>query len=85
MINITGSRASKDPKIYDKTWHILMGAVMLNLVEAKPWARVTDYSMDEYSDKISPQPKTVDEAVEEIISLLSLQNQVNLANQKKET
>ena len=57
---------------------------MLNLVEAKPGARVTDYSMGEYSDKISPQPKTVDEAVNQIISLMPLEDRVSMANLKKE-
>ena len=84
VLNVSGSHASKDPKIYDKTWHALMGAIMLNMVDAKPGDRVTDYSMGEYAEKISPQPKTVDEAVNQIISLMPLEDRDSLANLNKE-
>jgi len=60
VLNVAGARASKDPKIYDATFKVLKAAFHLALVETN------------LNKPARPEPKTVDEAVERLISELPL-------------
>jgi len=63
ILNVTGSRASNDPKIYQDSKYITEGVILLSLVNARSGSMITDYSKEEYLDKLPVPPKTVDEAV----------------------
>jgi len=80
ILNVTGSRASKDPKIYENTKYIIEGVILLGLVNARSGSMITDYSNEEYLDKLPVPPKTVDEAVNLLIEDLDLRDKVKIAN-----
>jgi len=73
VLNVAGSRASKDPEIYKEVFHILEGAVLLKLVKANAGEHLNDYQVDD-----------IDKIIEEIISELPLGEKVSMANMNKE-
>jgi len=79
ILNVVGSRASKDPKIYQDTKYIIEGVILLGLVYAQSSSMITDYSKEEYLEKLPVPPKTVDEAVNRLIEDLDLQDKVKIA------
>ena len=76
ILNVAGSRASKDPKIYEDTRYIIEGAILLGLVKAQSGSLVTDHGMDEYLKKLPVPPMSVDEAVDQVIEDLDLRDKV---------
>ena len=80
ILNVTGSRASKDPKIYQDTKYVIEGVILLGLVKAKAGSLLTDYETEDYLEKLPVPPKTVDEAVNRLIEDLDLQDRVKIAN-----
>lgn len=80
VLNVTGSRASEDPDIYRNTMYILEDSILLSLVKAKPGEHLADYDRKELLDKLPIPPKTVDEAVDQVISDLDLKDKIKIAN-----
>jgi hypothetical protein len=72
VLNVAGSMASKDPKIYEKTYHVL------NYVYWKCQVKsgATKIRLD--------QPKSVDEAVDKIITEMPLSDKVAVAEGSEE-
>jgi hypothetical protein len=68
VLNVAGSRASKDPKIYEKTFHVIDYAYWLCQIKS-----------DATNIKLT-QPKTVDETVDQIVAELPLNERVAVAN-----
>jgi len=73
VLNVAGSRASKDVEIYKDTFYIVEGAVLLGLVKANAGSNLNDYKMDD-----------IDQIVDDIISELPLGEKVSMANMNKE-
>ena len=67
MLNVAGSRASKDRKIYEKTYRIINQVYWSCQVKSG----ATNIRLD--------QPKTVDEAVDQIIAEMPLHDKVAVA------
>jgi len=63
---------------------IVEGALMLDVMDAPTGSNITDYSKDEYLQKFPVLPKTVDEAVEQILADMTLEEKVRLSNFDKE-
>jgi len=80
ILNVAGPRASKDPKIYGDTTYIIEGVILLGLVKAKTGSFLTDHDIDEYLEKLPVPPKSVDEAVDQLIEDLDLSDKVKIAN-----
>ena len=80
ILNVAGSRASKDSEIYEDTRYIIEGVILLGLVKAQAGSLLTDHDMDEYLEKLPVPPKTVDEAVDRLIEDLDLSDKVTIAN-----
>ena len=80
VLNVTGSRASEDPDIYRNTMYILEDSIFLSLVKAKPGEHLADYDRKELLDKLPIPPKTVDEAVDQVISDLDLKDKIKIVN-----
>ena len=80
VLNVAGSRASKDPEISKDTRYIVEGLLLLSVVKAQVGAHITDYNNDEYLSKLPVSPKTVDEAVDRMISDLDLRAKILIAN-----
>ena len=60
------------------------GALLLDVMDAPQGSRVMDYSKEMYLRKLPVHPKTVDEAVDQIISDMTLEERVRMANFDKE-
>jgi hypothetical protein len=80
ILNVTGSRTSKDPTIYQDTKYIIEGVILLGLVHAQSGSMITDYSKEEYLGKLPVPPKTVDEAANRLIEDLDLKDKIKIAN-----
>ncbi|MDO9567246.1 MAG: putative molybdenum carrier protein [Candidatus Desulfaltia sp.] len=80
ILNVAGSRASKDPQIYEDTQYIIQGLILLQLVNAQAGVNITDFDMNEYLEKLPAPPRTVDEAVDRLIEDLGLRDKVSIAN-----
>jgi hypothetical protein len=63
---------------------IVEGALLLAVMDAPLGSKITDYYKDMYLEKLPVLPKTVDEAVEQIISDMTLEERVRMANFDKE-
>jgi len=74
ILNVAGARASKDPEIYNATYKALQATLHLALVKT---------SMDK-ADRVWPKPKTVDEAVDLIISELTLKDKARISRMRQE-
>jgi hypothetical protein len=80
VLNVTGPRLSKDTKIYDATIYILEDVYSIILTEHQ-----MDVSLmfnHRWKDEEHPNdmPKTVDEAVQDIIGDMNLRNKAALAS-----
>ena len=73
VLNVAGSRASKDPLIYNITVKALRTVFHLSEI---------DFSMSNHP-RLDGQPKTVDEAVEHLISQLPLKDRGKIAKMDK--
>ncbi len=80
ILNVAGSRASKDSNIYQDVKYIIEGVILLELAKAQSDENLTDNNKDEYLNKLPAPPKTVDEAVDRLISDLDLKSRVKIAN-----
>jgi len=79
-LNVAGSRASKDSKIYQATTDILETSLYLDLVESSlpnP-SEFADLSRAVLSD--ADRPRTVDAAVDKLLAKLSLREKTMIAN-----
>ena len=63
---------------------IVEGALLLDKMDAPQGSKVTDYYKDMYLQKVPVLPKTVDEAVDYIITDMSLEERVRMASFYKE-
>lgn len=71
ILNVAGPRASKDPLIYGDVKKIIEGLFQI-------W--VAKISLDYMTLKTTPLPETVEQAVDEILETLSLEERVRIAN-----
>ena len=71
VLNVAGPRASKDPKIYQKTKDIIESVYQLNMIHE---------NMPSIGQKPYIFPKTVDESMERLIDEMSLKDKVTMAN-----
>jgi len=79
-LNCAGSRASKDPKIYNAVFSIL--DAVLSIYSAPHFCDYQQiFDLREYTGKI---PETVSEAAETLIDMLSIRERVILARVEKE-
>ena len=85
-LNVAGPRASKDPYVYDQVVALLEHVVFLiRLKQENPVLFGTSASPDaEASPTTTVLPKTVDEAVESVLSELTLEESAILANTNEE-
>ena len=86
IMNVTGSQASEDPQIYKATMDILESAYYLSQIESKSITADSAYKAsfwDESPDS-AVRPKTVDEAVEQLIAQMPLKDKATMANLTKE-
>jgi hypothetical protein len=63
---------------------IVEGALLLDIMDAPHGSKIQDIPYNEYLQKLQAVPKTVDEAVDQIMSDMSLDERVRLANYDKE-
>jgi len=75
ILNVAGSRASKNPEIYEATKEVLKNTLTLGIIEKE----IPDpEEMSQY------QPQTVDEAVKFLIAGLPLKDKTAIANLEEE-
>ena len=80
IMNVTGSRVSEDSDIYKDTIYIIEGTILLGLVKAEAGKYLTDYDRKDLLNKLPITPKTVDEAVDRLLSDLDLKDKIKIAN-----
>ena len=71
ILNIAGSKSSKDPKIYRVVKTIIKTAIRLNLAGI--------HNVAGFEEEIKSPPQTVDEAVDRLINELSLKDKTMIA------
>lgn len=79
-LNVAGSRGSGDPEIYRDVKYIIEGVILLGLANADPDKHLADFDKDKYLGILPDPPKTVDEAVDRVISDLDLKDRVSIAS-----
>ncbi len=77
VLNVAGPRASKDPKIYQATIDIIESSVYIGLIGSSP-----ENSND--SPEMVKIPRTIHEAVQQLISGLPLKDKAVIANMPEE-
>jgi hypothetical protein len=84
VLYVIGPTASDHPDSWKHTRHIVEGALSLDLMEAPANSNITGFTKEEYLNKFPAPPKTVDEAVDQIIKEMPLKDRVYMASIKKE-
>ena len=86
ILNITGPRASEDPKIYKATMDILESAYYLSQVENRAFTLDSFYQTPPKDRSSSPQihTKTVNDAVELLNAEMPLKDRTTMANLTKD-
>ena len=79
-LNVAGPRASKDPEIYRDTKYIIEAAILLSVMSDDPRARIRDYSKEELLEKLPVLPRTVADAAEQLIEMMSVVDRNTIAN-----
>jgi hypothetical protein len=81
VLNVAGPRVSKDAGIYNATMDILESAYYLSLSKGhKSDSLQTLFSREERAKEPSYKPRTVNEAVDDLIFKLSLKDKATIAN-----
>jgi hypothetical protein len=86
VLNVTGPRASEDPEISKAAMNILESVYYLGEMDQKPAAFDTLHAVDltGRQPELSSYPKTVDEAVDRLISEMHLKDRTTMANMSAE-
>ena len=77
VLNVAGPRASKDPRIYSDVLRILEQTIQILIDEDKKSG--VDFGLDTKRKPLKA-PKTVEQAVERLISEISLKDKTTIAN-----
>ena len=80
VLNVAGSRASKDPAIYTETYHSIRGLKILDAMEVEPGTRVTELKMADVALRLSIWPRTMEEALVRLDRHLPQQDRLALVN-----
>ncbi len=84
ILNVAGSRASRDPSLYDDVTEILESALTLILGEEKPALVSEAVFPGKTPDRQEGSlPKTMEEAANQLLSLLSFRDKTTLANMEE--
>jgi hypothetical protein len=83
VLYVIGPKSCVHHNAWKHTAHIVESAVLLDLMEAPADSHITHFTQEEYLDKLPVPPKTVDEAVDQIITDMPLKDRVQVANLKK--
>jgi hypothetical protein len=85
ILNVAGPRASKDSKIYHDTCNIIQSTYYLGLIErGRPGADVPHNSMPEPASPSTSGPPDITQAVQQLISQMSLKDKTTVANMLEE-
>jgi hypothetical protein len=81
ILNVAGPRASKDPRVYQEALNIIESAYYLGLAETSMSGagRVKDL-MQSQAEPAAAAPRTVDEAVDRLLSNMPLKDKSTVAN-----
>jgi predicted Rossmann-fold nucleotide-binding protein len=81
MLNVAGSRDSKDPMIYRAVFDIISDIYWMDKIKGEMSDRLNKESpRNKTNGKESPKPKTVDEAIDKIIEDMKLFERSKVAN-----
>jgi hypothetical protein len=83
VLNVAGPRASKDPDIYKNTKDILKTVINLDIVQDSMPSLLKPPPERNHRLNGLPLPRTVDEAIERLISEMPLKVKVILANMRE--
>lgn len=83
VLNVAGPRSSHDPGIYRDTLYIIEGAILFGLFNAPKGATINDLEINELINDLPLPPKTVDDAVDRLISDIELKDRTLIANIEK--
>ena len=81
ILNVAGPRASKDPGVYQDALNIIEGAYYLGLAETSMSAAGNLKDLAQSQAEPPPKaPRTVDEAVDQLLSNMPLRDKITVAN-----
>jgi len=85
ILNVAGPRASNDPQIYKDAFNILESTYYLSLVKGgMPGAEAAIIPISETEQNPSRQPQSIVQAVEQLISRMSLKDKTTVANMSQD-
>ena len=84
VMYVIGPFTYEYPKADSHITAIVEGALLLDISNAPSGSNIADLSIDDYFHKLPDLPKTVDDAVDHIISDMTLDERVRMANLNKE-
>jgi Circularly permutated YpsA SLOG family len=80
VLYVIGPSGDINPDAGKHTASIVEGVLILDLMNASPDSNITDFSERDYFEKLPGPPKTVNQAVDILISKMALKDKVIIAN-----
>jgi hypothetical protein len=80
ILYVMGPGGDINPDAGKHTAGVVEGALILDLMHASPDSNITDFSNKDYFEKFSVLPKTVNQAVDILMSKMALKDKVIIAN-----
>ena len=84
VLNVAGSRASKDPGIHNDVYQAIWGLFTLDVMGAQHGPDARAFRLEDLAQKVSKWPETVEEAVEFMEKHLPLDHRVHLSRMDEE-
>ena len=84
VLNVAGSRASKDPGIHNDVYQAIWGLFTLDVMGAQYGPDARAFRLEDLAQRVANQPETFEEAVELLEKHLPLEHRVNLSKMDDE-
>ena len=79
VLNVAGSRASKDPGIHNDVYLAIWGLFTVDVMGPQHRPDARSFRLEDLAQRVANRPETVEEAVELLEKHLPLEHRVNLA------
>ena len=83
VLHVSGPSASEDPDIYQDTFYVIEGLLLLSLLHSGAGNDIDEKDLNEYYNRVMTLPRTVDQAVNILLLALDKETMAIFANRSE--